>query len=67
MNPLAYMLVSLVLNSVTGERLDVPHYVSGPFDLAECSRAQAAKGIEKPQDGKVTVYLCQPVGPKTTT
>lgn len=70
MNPVTYMLVSLVLNVTIGEPMSVPHYVSGPFALAECSKEQAEKGIEKPQDGKVTIYLCRPVqspGPDQTT
>jgi hypothetical protein len=55
-----YILVSLVLNTVSGEPISQPKFVSGPYtDVIGCNSAQLKTGIQKPRDGRITVYACQ--------
>jgi hypothetical protein len=63
MNPLHLILIAITLDSHTGEEIhrqrvpDTPVYES----IGDCSEAQRLKPPQYPAEGKITVFMCQPL------
>lgn len=63
MNIIHLILIAITLNSQTGEEIhreqvkDTPVYES----IGDCSEAQRLKPPQYPAEGKITVFMCQPL------
>lgn len=54
-----YILLYLVLNSLTGQPLEVGKVNTLTYNsLEECEKARAQFGPQKAKDGKVRVFAC---------
>jgi hypothetical protein len=68
MNTIVLFVLAITMDAQTGEVLKISAIGPAYESIEACSKAQQQTGIQKPKDGKITVYQCGvlPPGDQTT-